>query len=125
MTIILIKKLLVYICLFLIPVFWGLSDGYRIVDPTKYSKLWHRTKGIVQGLIGGIIWGYSSFSLAFLFAVYFWIVFDILVNYIRKLPLTYLGKTAFLDRIFPTFQIQLIVKILLLVVATINFFAFN
>ncbi len=121
----LIKFLLFPISLILIPIFWGISDGYRILNPIKYSKQWHTNKAIVQFLIGIIVASYSDIKTSLLFAIWFWIVFDIAVSKTRGVPFTHIGKTAFLDRIFPNFWVQFIVKIILLASASFNYFVLN
>ena len=119
-----IKLILPYLCLILIPIFWGISDGYRILNPVKYTVLWHKYKGFVQGSIGVIIACNYSLGLALLFAIYFWIVFDMVESFTRGASFT-IGKTALLDRIFPNFWIQFIVKIILLALAAFNYFVWD
>lgn len=117
-----IKLILSYLSLILIPIFWGISDGYRILDPVKYSSIWHRYKGFVQGLIGVIVACNYSLGLALLFAVYFWIVFDMSEAFTRRVSFNHIGSTAFLDKIFPNFWIQFVFKIVLLGLTMFNYF---
>ena len=123
--VVIIKLILPYLCLILIPIFWGISDAYRILDPVKHTNKWHKYKGIVQVLIGVLIYCYSSLGLALLFAIYFWIIFDMVEAYTRGLVFDHIGRTAFLDRIFPNFWVQFIVKIILLASASFNYFVLN
>ena len=117
-----IKLILPYLCLILIPIFWGISDGYRILDPVKYDTLWHRYKGFVQGSIGVIVACNYSLGLALLFAIYFWIIFDISEAFTRGIKFEHIGKSAFLDKIFSSFWLQFIVKIILLALSSFNYF---
>jgi len=112
-----IKVILPYLSLILIPIFWGMSDGRRILNPDKYAVEWHRYKWIVHILIGLLVYSYMGLKVAFCFGVWYWIVFDIFVNIARELPFTTIGKTAFLDKIFPNFWIQFSLKIILLIIA--------
>ena len=120
-----IKLILPYLCLILIPIFWGISDGYRILDPVKFDTLWHRYKGFVQGSIGVIVACNYSLGLALLFAIYFWIVFDIVEAFTRGIKFEHIGKSAFLDRIFPGFLGQFLVKIILFALISFNYFVLN
>ena len=117
-----IKLILPYLCLILIPIFWGISDGYRILDPIKYSTKWHNYKGFVQVLIGLIVACNYSLGLALLFAIYFWIVFDMIEAVTRGISFQHLGKSALLDKIFSSFWLQFIVKIILLALLSFNYF---
>ena len=117
-----IKLILPYLCLILIPIFWGISDGYRILDPIKYSTKWHNHKGFVQVLIGLIVVCNYSLGLALLFAIYFWIVFDMVEAFTRGIKFEHIGKSAFLDKIFSSFWLQFIVKIILLALLSFNYF---
>ena len=120
-----IKLILPYLCLILIPIFWGISDGYRILDPVKFNTLWHRYKGFVQGSIGVIIACNYSIGLALLFAIYFWIVFDMVEAFTRGVAFYHIGQTAFLDKIFPNFWIQFLIKIILLALTSFNYFVWK
>ena len=117
-----IKLILPYLCLILIPIFWGISDGYWILDPIKYSTKWHNYKGFVQVLIGLIVVCNYSLGLALLFAIYFWIVFDMVEAFTRGIKFEHIGKSAFLDKIFSSFWLQFIVKIILLALLSFNYF---
>lgn len=117
-----IKLILPYLCLILIPIFWGISDGYRILDPIKYSTKWHNYKGFVQVLIGLIVACNYSLGLALLFAIYFWIIFDISEAFTRGIKFEHIGKSAFFDKIFSSFWLQFIVKIILLALLSFNYF---
>ena len=123
--VVIIKLILPYLCLILIPVFWGISDGYRILDPIKYSTLWHRYKGFVQLLIGVIVACDYSLGLALLFAIYFWIVFDMSEAFTRGIKFEHIGKSAFFDKIFPSFWSQFIVKTILLSLTSFNLFVLS
>lgn len=120
-----IKLILPYLCLILIPIFWGISDGYRILDPVKYTTLWHKYKGFVQILIGVIIACNYSLGLALLFAIYFWIVFDMVEAFTRGISFQHLGKSALLDKLFTSFWSQFIVKIILLALVSFNYFVWD
>ncbi|GEM_PF-4680728 len=112
-----LKVVLPFLSLFLIPIFWGMSDGRRILNPVKYTEQWHRYKWIVHVLIGLLVYSYMGWKVALCFGVWYWIVFDIFVNIARELPFTTIGTTAFLDRIFPNFWVQFFIKIILLIIA--------
>lgn len=112
-----IKVILPYLSLILIPIFWGMSDGRRILNPVKYTEEWHRYKWIVHLLIGLLIYSFMGWKVSICFGVWYWITFDIFVNIARELPFTTIGKTAFLDKIFPNFWIQFSLKIILLIIA--------
>lgn len=43
-----IKLIIPYLSLILIPIFWGMSDGRRNLNPIKYSVIWHKYKWIVH-----------------------------------------------------------------------------
>ena len=120
-----IKLILPYLCLILIPIFWGISDGYRILDPIKYSTKWHNYKGFVQVLIGLIVACNYSLGLALLFAIYFWIVFDMIEAVTRGISFQHLGKSALLDKLFTSFWSQFIVKIILLALVSFNYFVWD
>ena len=120
-----IKLILPYLSLILIPIFWGISDGYRILDPVKYSSIWHKYKGFVQGLIGVIVACNYSLGLALLFAIYFWIVFDIVEAFTRGVSFQHIGKSASLDKLFTSFWSQFIVKIILLALVSFNYFVWD
>ena len=120
-----IKLILPYLCLILIPIFWGISDGYRILDPVKYTTLWHKYKGFVQVLIGVIVACNYSLGLALLFAIYFWIVFDMIEAVTRGISFQHLGKSALLDKLFTSFWSQFIVKIILLALVSFNYFVWD
>ena len=120
-----IKLILPYLCLILIPIFWGISDGYRILDPIKYSTKWHNYKGFVQVLIGLIVACNYSLGLALLFAIYFWIVFDMVEAVTRGISFQHLGKSALLDKLFTSFWSQFIVKIILLALVSFNYFVWD
>lgn len=120
-----IKLILPYLCLILIPIFWGISDGYRILDPIKYSTKWHNYKGFVQVLIGLIVACNYSLGLALLFAIYFWIVFDMVEAFTRGISFQHLGKSALLDKLFTSFWSQFIVKIILLALVSFNYFVWD
>ena len=120
-----IKLILPYLSMLLIPIFWGMSDGYRILDTVKYTTLWHKYKGFVQVLIGVIIACNYSLGLALLFAIYFWVVFDMTEAFTRGVAFNHIGSTAFLDKIFPNFWVQFIVKIVLLALTSFNYFVLN
>ena len=111
--------------LILIPIFWGISDGYRILDPIKYSTKWHNYKGFVQVLIGLIVACNYSLGLALLFAIYFWIVFDMVEAVTRGISFQHLGKSALLDKLFTSFWSQFIVKIILLALVSFNYFVWD
>lgn len=112
---IILKVILPYICLALIPIFWGLSDGYRIKDAIKYTKKWHRYKWIVHVLIGILVASFMSIKISIIFAIFYWIVFDIAVNFARELPILTIGTINFLDKYFKTGLQQLVVKLVLLI----------
>ena len=112
-----IKLILPYLSMLLIPIFWAMSDGRRILNPDKYAVEWHRYKWIVHLLIGLLIYSFMGWKVSICFGVWYWIVFDIFVNIARELPFTTIGKTAFLDKIFPNFWIQFSLKIILLIIA--------
>lgn len=114
-----LKAILPYLSLFLIPIFWGMSDGRRILNPDKYAVEWHRYKWIVHLLIWLLIYSFIGWKVSICFGVWYWITFDIFVNIARELPFTTIGKTAFLDRIFPNFYLQIYVKITLLIISII------
>lgn len=120
-----VKLILPYLCLILIPIFWGISDGYRILDPVKYSKIWHKHKGFVQGSIGVIVACNYSLGLALLFAIYFWVVFDMVEAFTRGVSFQHLGKSALLDKLFTSFWSQFIVKIILLALSSFNYFVWD
>ncbi len=123
--VVIIKLILPYLCLILIPIFWGISDGYRILDPVKYSMKWHKYKGFVQILIGVLVYCYSSLGLALLFAIYFWIVFDIVEAFTRGVSFQHIGKSALLDKLFTSFWSQFVVKIILLALSSFNYFVWD
>lgn len=112
-----LKVILPYLSLILIPIFWGMSDGRRILNPDKYAVEWHRYKWIVHLLIGLLIYSFMGWKVSICFGVWYWITFDIFVNIARELPFTTIGTTAFLDRIFPNFWVQFSIKLLLLIVS--------
>ena len=120
-----IKLILPYLAMILIPIFWGMSDGYRILDTIKYTTLWHKYKGFVQVLIGVIIACNYSFGLALLFAIYFWVVFDMVEAFTRGVSFQHLGKSALLDKLFTSFWSQFIVKIILLALSSFNYFVWD
>lgn len=74
-------------------------------------------------ILGANSWAAQGFSqdlelaafqwLIFQLAVY-WLLFDAFLNYLRDLPITYIGVTALLDRIFPSFWLQLLTKLALI-----------
>lgn len=51
----------------------------------------------------------------------FWLVFDLLLNYLRQLPLLYLGKGAWIDRMSANYKgiVMLLFKSLLIVVTIV------
>lgn len=119
-----INSILFIIALLSIPLFWGLSDGYRIKNPELYSGSWHKYKYIVHVMIGILIYTNTNLLISLWFSIYFWLVFDICVNLARGLPLLTKGTINFFDKLFPTEKSQLITKIILLGIISILLFIF-
>lgn len=116
-----INSIIFIIAILSIPIFWGLSDGYRIKNPELYAETWHKFKYVVHIMIGILVYVNTNFLIAFWFSIYFWLIFDICVNLARGLPLLTKGTINFFDRLFPTEKSQLITKIIsLLVISILN-----
>jgi len=94
----------------------------------KYSKKWHLVDSIIKGTVGGLlcylIWGISLLSLQFwaLFIIVRWIWFDAALNILNGLPIQYVGKTAFLDKLFKVPGTQYLFKFIILALVITSFF---
>lgn len=94
----------------------------------KYSGCWHKTDALIKGLVGalavwlifGITWLAANWLALFL--TIRWIWFDSALNLFNGLPLTYVGKTAFLDRIFKRPGTQFAFKFVILSLVVVSLF---
>lgn len=98
-----------------------LTEGYKLrefrdVDPKKYNKLWHRTKGIYQLCIL-ILFSYEAgWKFGLFSGVLYWILHDIFTNIVGlKMPWYYVGKSSDIDIFFSRPTYIFIAKILLFV----------
>lgn len=90
-------------------------------ERNKYSRNWHALDALEKTLVGGFViiltFGVCllSIKLLALFLILRWCFFDIMLNAFRGLPVFYVGKTSFLDKIFKVSYIQFFVKLVLLI----------
>jgi hypothetical protein len=71
-------------------------------------------------LFGGITWLAGQYLLLFL--TIRWIWFDAALNLFNGLPITYVGNTAFLDKIFRMKNTQFIFKFVILTIIIYSLF---
>ena len=101
---------------------------WSILDAPLYLEGWwpHTWRWFVRALpvvlfvYASLTAGYlrnwkSALSLALIFAAWFWLSFDAKMNIMRGHEWYYLADTAFLDRVFSSFQWQFGAKLILLV----------
>lgn len=87
-------------------------------DRKEYSRNWHALDALEKTLVGGFViiltFGICllSIKLLVLFLVIRWCFFDMMLNAFRGLPVFYVGKTAFLDKLG---NFQFVLKLLFLI----------
>lgn len=116
LPILILKYTLPYLLPFFFIVFVALSESYRLRDAVKYSNEWHRYKGLYQATFFTLL-ACFDFWFACVCASMFWIIHDIIINVFGfSLYWYHIGTTAKSDRIFGSFWVQFLVKVLTLVV---------
>ena len=101
--------------------FWAILDYDESISAWGHAGRWFfRALPVAFFVAGSLRYGplrnwKSALSLAMVFAAWFWLSFDATINVMRGDEWYFLGDTAFLDRIFSSFQWQFGAKLILLV----------
>jgi hypothetical protein len=95
-------------------------DGGHILNN---SHLWHSADAANRILFGSYISILNFHSLCFLplFLSCYWLGFDMGLNIKRKLPLLYVGRTAWMDTLIKGSELMLIFKIISMTISIIIF----
>lgn len=98
------------------------------------SKKWHFWKGVNQIAFFGIIFSSTTLLLTVLLGIWYWVLFDILINVIAlNKEAFYVGETSFIDKTIKKIgnfihlsssKLSFILKAVLLISSTILYFLY-
>ena len=108
------------------PVLWAYRDPLGF--PTKESKAWHALGFILRAAPSVLL--IQDALLIFAYGFYFWIVFELAINYFTKKELFYMDKTSLTGEILNSFYIsgKVIASVkfaLMLLIIAIKYRVFN
>lgn len=84
------------------PILWAYRDPLGF--PTKESKAWHALGFILRAAPAVLL--IQDALLIFAYGFYFWIIFELAINYFTKKELFYMDKTSLTGEILNSFYIS-------------------